>query len=1550
VPEHEPQGPPTPGTGGEKPEVGATQPETRIGATEFVPTATLTVPEHILNSPAVITTILAKNFLTPRQQSELESQAPEWLGNRYRRDQRLEQQIVTCLHESNQNERNQLLNKLRPFVQEVLQDPDTVLKVCYEYESWYSGRLKEYLSIMQGVFGSLEQIPKIDLEALRLKEQQFNMSISEWLLRGDVDDICKTFGITKTFLLERRAELAKNWETQNALDSVDKRVKKRDAYGQPTRENITRRIINALEREAGAWRMEQGFLPWGEKDTRTTTVEQTLERVEADRLELRSLLDARLQWRAQEQLNRIRPRLEASTRTLEAETEETYELFGTSDSAGIFEAANIQKGLESILRVNAPDPNPKAPQVPNALPADHDAYLSEAKANLERLDEGEELLNRNRPAVALRHKLNMREITDEQYQRFTTQVGEETQVTDEGWLYMMLEDQRKDHQDTIDTLVELRTLWDESLASQDYETLQLLKNIIPEQIRDEVLDVAGRFKQDPENATAEDHERVYETVYVAPTIRQALAVARQMSQQLPALEKTVQVPLPGEDRDRMWGEVERRLNSVVSLLLPRGQPCQYLKHPIFELKPIKEGLTNQIDRVRTLCQDSKLFTKDDAQRISEAQWIVQRLHDCHKQLAHIRIEELSSSEYNKKVGTMQTPGCYHIEDGVIYLNRSKVNAAVQGLRPPGKILALREKTIAHEHGHAILDILTRRTSLLNGVLLSVHAQLKDNVVDQSDQIRTFQEVLESQAKDWMIKVKPDDKNFHNYLIDELLCKYSSWVSSGKPQHSSPDTQLLLEAVDRNLSSSPVVSTTDFLQQSALQTALHSTDEYEEGDEEETPPTPTPTPSGGAAEPVADINQDIRDSRATLHKLNEFFKAYPQTRKMTVPPHPDINPNGGTAEEEYELMVHFLREKIEEKLKTEGPTPEMKENASVLKERLDKWAKWINDMNTKAMQNVYRAERTGKEGFFKDIEWVSLKNIWSMTMSIGEDWMRMWKRRGEQVEAKLGKFVTARIPKRIWYVGRLHNEFHRREQASELEEVNHWRESFKNIDSYKLQARLGDPRVLLLDEIKAIFEELAERGRVDWNDEKMWVKLNKNSHYSMLIEPCKNDDLLRDRWLNKLISDIWTDKDLFYKWRRANDSGIKSGKENFTAKVDQLSNVKGGLDGELADQLSMFLETKESGRPIPEDVNPHLYEEVIDYAIRLGRMTMEDKFYFLIRGVASGLLSIDRLRVLAGEGGGYLNIFPFIDYFYMKNNDMAFIKKLDRRLREPGKPYKPGWRTTMFIRVEIAREKRVKERLRKGQSKVGEKMDHDDMPYFLPEYDWTYLRDWYGTAGGMRQKLTPEALKNGYIGFSMKFLTFASLATIEDGKLISDADIADIVSTIGSYIFSDNVLTRNGCDDDMRRPMVSQADLVGTKAVYGDEGTNIDMYRHGLNKFTEAITGLLPEGEWDSISAELHIAEDSDKKVTHERFTSQDEWGKHRYDKELSQHIYNAVPLFLDRLLKYAKTPNGRQELIRKLVDHAGRTTAQDGLLGDALVKKDASIYEMRDAYLATLAA
>jgi hypothetical protein len=212
------------------------------------------------------------------------------------------------------------------------------------------------------------------------------------------------------------------------------------------------------------------------------------------------------------------------------------------------------------------------------------------------------------------------------------------------------------------------------------------------------------------------------------------------------------------------------------------------------------------------------------------------------------------------------------------------------------------------------------------------------------------------------------------------------------------------------------------------------------------------------------------------------------------------------------------------------------------------------------------------------------------------------------------------------------------------------------------------------------------------------------------------------------------------------------------------------------------------------VNPHHYEELLHYAMRMGKMRMEEKVFYLIHGITSGLMPLERLRVLSGERGELLMKFPFLDYFYQHHNSIPELRKIADRITEyeDGKPtLKPGAKTTMFIRLVLLRDDEARNRMSKASDRVAEQLDHEDIPYLATELDWVKMLALGGAMSGDRPKVTKEGWKNAYVGFNEKFKIYAHLAKLAAGgeAIFRESDIREIAKTIAAYITMDNVLMR-----------------------------------------------------------------------------------------------------------------------------------------------------------------
>lgn len=587
---------------------------------------------------------------------------------------------------------------------------------------------------------------------------------------------------------------------------------------------------------------------------------------------------------------------------------------------------------------------------------------------------------------------------------------------------------------------------------------------------------------------------------------------------------------------------------------------------------------------------------------------------------------------------------------------------------------------------------------------------------------------------------------------------------------------------------------------------------------------------------------ISDIDANLIKIKKFIEVYPK-----------FNAAGNAAyiaqlEEDYDqAKADYARD----------PHAESNENITARISHVDnELGRIAGDIaRFDAEQRDLRDEPEDQNFFlsvWRSTEFMSVHSFVAIYKAIVEDIKRQHERREQGRIGRIGKGLTewiTKIPvlKDLPYINTLSAEFQRRDKQNENDEVENYKKALVEVDSYELQDMLHHPSNR--DHMKAILHLLSERGRIDWSDTKFWDALSKFSRYTIPVKECERNENLREDWLRKVVSDIWTDKELYRTWKTQNDSNIKSEKEKFTPEADRLSNVN-ALHDELEKQLRIFVEVKrrrDKGESvaIPDDVQPHLYEKILEYSITNGKMSMEQKMYYLVQGTAYGLISLDRLRTLAGEEGGLLQIFPFIDYFYTKNNTRPEIEALAARLRETedisdSNYFKPGMKTTLWLELEVARESKVQERLRKGVDKKAGDMDHDDMHFFIPRLDYQTVKAMAAPRGGGVQKMSTDGWRNGYIGYNGFFKSLGMLSQLEnegeENAKFTSEDAYQAMRAVAGFIQMDGILTvrSNYGDTEGRRPAIPFPEMKNTFAVYNDGEHTVYQDRAKVNDFVRAV--------------------------------------------------------------------------------------------------------------------
>lgn len=844
----------------------------------------------------------------------------------------------------------------------------------------------------------------------------------------------------------------------------------------------------------------------------------------------------------------------------------------------------------------------------------------------------------------------------------------------------------------------------------------------------------------------------------------------------------------------------------------------------------------------------------EAQRVlAPALHLAERIENAFTMLKSYRTRDISKDKMVRYGGSERTQGMYRMIDGIPTV---LINTDALAGYPPER----RDLLIMHETGHMMIDVLVRESKLLPTLLVDLSRELRANNAD-------FDQLVQAEAANWgkrceraaaQLEAGENDPRYNEFIVDELLNRFSSfkdglehdWTEGERRLFAMMETTLNPPTAESPITEEPA----PFFETEEAGAAFEGHAELAGDNHHAEDDSQTPDEDAGETD-FDKFVKEIKVMEEHKKKIDAFVSGFvkllhPNDQEKIKGVRDRI---AGDIEKVNEICAGYQQhptvDQYVETLKTELG------NLQETNKRDDEIIKKINEFEGKQL-DISERPAQGRDTITYRLGFriMTLYDIYKMFTDAKEDITRMWERRSQHNRAESGFAITKHIPGWVPYVGRLKNEFRRRKEQSELDEVGVWEKAYENTDSHALQDQLAG--VTNQDELKAMLNLLTKRGHAEWNDEELWKTLNTLSRYKMPFDQCRNNDVLRDAWLRKLITDIWGDKELYFHWRQSNDSNFDSHKKQFTPTADQLSNVSGGLRNELKKQLEIMKRVHDQRllgirEAVPEDVNPHLYEEVLWYAIRNGKLTMEDKFYYLVMGIHYDILSIDRLRVLAGEGGEILNRFPFIDYFYGRNNTMPEIHALAKRLLDDpsskGK-FVPGTKTSLFVQLEVARAKSTKERLSKGIQRIAEGMDHEDIPYFVSQLGHNEASNLFDIISGSRQKVTFEGAKNAYIGFNIKFQAFRSLIHLHERGLerFTADDAKDMAQTITTFIHLDNLLREYGRNKDSYQKLSeAQYDSV---AVMGAAGVTTRKYRDELSDFASEVLDAV-DFDWNTFEQE-----------------------------------------------------------------------------------------------------
>ncbi|MDD5750944.1 MAG: hypothetical protein PHS73_00295, partial [Candidatus Peribacteraceae bacterium] len=849
-----------------------------------------------------------------------------------------------------------------------------------------------------------------------------------------------------------------------------------------------------------------------------------------------------------------------------------------------------------------------------------------------------------------------------------------------------------------------------------------------------------------------------------------------------------------------------------------------LTHPVcgeqhLNVTSYVEELTARVQRNLNLLRDKRIGSAGRQELSAEVAMIIRQTQKTRERLEQLEhavqtvgqtgnpfIEIIAPAEFvSRGLGNEKTRGC--TVAGKIYLNSA--------FKPEE-----RAKTLKHEQAHAMLWILTEETLLFPALIADrVEKITPENMRILEERGRQWgitreevRAVLESRGYTGALLDHLTEDQYRRELTEEAIVRRA--IQHEQKHRVSREERRALDAVAPPFPYTPTPQDTLYFRRRPKAYIR------KEQDTDDLLPEPdAPDMEGMANAPASETShscsEDLDQIDGMLQKIQSFGEAYPTFKEA-------VTHAIGTGQEKNKPLgiVRELRFIHRTGRSSDGlhavPNPDQNDAFYTYVQEVKKYITDISNkvdaLDKKALDEVENAKKSKRSTISEKlgIRWLCILDIMRIWKELKEDITGMWTSMQDQktADAKADLYknlpvyipgTNIKIPIIGKYTERMPHYAERRRNQLELERVKKWEDAFKNLDAEDLLTLIGNYPTK--DQLRASIELLVGKGLMNWGDRRVWKALNEKSKYQMPIEPCARNEILRDMWLNKLISQIWGDRDMFNGWKSSNDKNYDGQKSAYTHTADSLSNVSGQLGKSLESILSQFVRnTDETGKPkhkLPEEVNPHHYEELLHYAMRNGKMSMEQKMFYLIQGIRFRLIGIERLRVLAGEKGELLAQFPLLDYFYSRHNTYAEVKRLGEMLDESKTDddirFKPGAKTTMFLRLILAKDDGVVKRVNKATTRVMEKVDHEDVPYILTDVNFHKMKNLIGNVSGDRWKVTNQGMQNTYVGFNEKFKIFAMVAQMEqEGKAVfSDEFVRSMAESAAAYVFFDNQVVRAG---------------------------------------------------------------------------------------------------------------------------------------------------------------
>lgn len=395
------------------------------------------------------------------------------------------------------------------------------------------------------------------------------------------------------------------------------------------------------------------------------------------------------------------------------------------------------------------------------------------------------------------------------------------------------------------------------------------------------------------------------------------------------------------------------------------------------------------------------------------------------------------------------------------------------------------------------------------------------------------------------------------------------------------------------------------------------------------------------------------------------------------------------------------------------------------------------------------------------------DIFEMGKSMYEYIKRRWDRNTKNRFSKVGKNIPF-----------FTTEMDRINQNAETEEMQQFKDAMDSWGVWQIEDALYTTNNR--DQAKACLIVLAEKGKLRWENTKLWETINKFTEPQFYVPIPKNGDAqMRDPRTGKsgiellpaAIDSLWG-QGQYNDWYTQNASKYQSTAKQYFEEGKQLDHDpynNGGIDGRLRQLLKLHKEGYY--------IDNQEFEGLLHYCFEAGKSIFENKFYFVVAGVTQKndrgetILTWDRLGSLDSE---YLTRLPWLDFFTNQNIMRANGQKggwnrrdLTEWIEEWDKHAPPGFENLgeknpalwKFLWTSVLNHPRTIIRTNKALRNA-ENMDHDDAHFIIPLANEMLIEEVLKGPTGGKKYFTFEGYANAYGGYAELMKSRAGLETAQ----------------------------------------------------------------------------------------------------------------------------------------------------------------------------------------------